>query len=209
MKRTISGLYAVTPEYADTGRLLAAVNAALEGGARLVQYRSKCADVARRHEQAAELVALCHRHGVPLIVNDDVRLAALAEADGVHLGEQDPPLLEARINLGPDKIIGVSCYRDLARARAAEGEGADYVAFGSFYPSPTKPAAPVCPVTLLAEAKRILHIPIVAIGGITPDNARALVEAGADAVAVISALFDAADVRAAARRFSALFETVH
>lgn len=209
MKARIEGLYALTPDLPDTARLLALVEQALEGGARLVQYRSKSTDVALRHEQAAELVELCHRHGVPLIVNDDIRLAALTDADGVHLGRDDAPLSEARINLGPEKIVGVSAYCDLDRARQLAAAGADYVAFGSFFPSPTKPQAPLCPVARLAEAKRVLTVPVVAIGGITPDNAAALIDAGADALAVISALFDAPDVRAAAARFARLFATLH
>lgn len=209
MKARLHGLYALTPDIADTARLLTLVAQALEGGARLVQYRSKSRDVALRHEQASELAELCHRHGVPLIINDDVRLAALTEADGVHLGRDDAPIAEARINLGEDKIIGVSCYADIDRARAAEAQGADYVAFGSFFPSPTKPEASPCPVGLLSEAKKVLHIPVVAIGGITPENAAQLIAAGADAVAVISALWDAPDVRVAAARFARLFATSH
>lgn len=209
MKPRIEGLYALTPELADTARLLDLVEQALEGGARLVQYRSKSDDVALRHEQAAELVELCHRHGVPLIVNDDVRLAALTDADGIHLGESDAPLHEARINLGPDRIIGVSCYQDLERARRLAAQGADYVAFGSVYPSPTKTAARPCPLSLITEAKRVLDVPVVAIGGITPENAPAVIAAGADALAVISGLFDAPDVRLAAARFASLFATKH
>lgn len=209
MKLAIKGLYAITPETADTAQLLDKTRAALAGGAQLVQYRSKSADVALKHEQATELLELCRDFQVPLIINDDVRLAALIGADGVHLGEDDARLIEARINLGPDRIIGVSCYQDLARALRFEAEGADYVAFGSFYPSPTKPGARPCPLRLLAEAKAKLHLPVVAIGGITLDNARPLIEAGADAVAVISALFDAPDVKACAQAFASLFTTRH
>lgn len=209
MKATIKGLYAITPEIADTAALLDKVAQALDGGASLVQYRSKSEDVALKHEQATELIELCHRHHVPLIINDDVRLAALTEADGVHVGEDDASLKEARINLGPDKIIGVSCYQDLARARELAAWGADYVAFGSFYPSPTKPEARPCPLGLLTEAKRVLRVPVVAIGGVTTENAAALVAAGADAVAVISALFDSADVRRTAAQFASLFQTKH
>jgi thiamine-phosphate pyrophosphorylase len=174
-----------------------------------VQYRSKSEDVALIHEQAAELLELCRRHRVPLIINDDVRLAALTDADGVHVGQDDASLKEARLNLGPDKIIGVSCYQDIARARNLEAQGADYVAFGSFYPSSTKPEARPCPLGLLTEAKQVLHVPVVAIGGITPDNAPALVHAGADAVAVISALFDSPDIRVVAAQFASLFQTKH
>lgn len=209
MKPAIKGLYAITPETNDTALLLDKTQAALRGGAALVQYRSKSADIALKHEQANELLELCRGFHVPLIVNDDVRLAALIDADGVHVGENDARLMEARINLGPDKIIGVSCYQDLARALRFETEGADYVAFGSFYPSSTKPGAQPCPLSLLTEAKAKLHLPIVAIGGITLENARPLIDAGADAVAVISALFDAADVAACAQEFANLFATRH
>ncbi|MDD5240683.1 MAG: thiamine phosphate synthase [Sulfuricella sp.] len=202
----IGGLYAITPECADTARLLQMVEQALKGGARLVQYRSKQADPALRHEQASELLTLCQRFRVPLIVNDDVRLADLTGADGVHLGRGDGGVREARLILGPGKIIGVSCYDDLQLALDAETQGADYVAFGCFFPSPTKPGAMAAPLALLHEAKQSLSIPVVAIGGITPDNAGALAEAGADAVAVISALFDHGDIQACAGRFAFILE---
>lgn len=209
MLTAIKGLYAITPECADTAALLDQVKQVLRGGAQLIQYRSKSENVALKHEQATELRALCRTFHVPLIINDDMRLAALIDADGVHLGETDPSLKEARINLGPDKIIGVSCYQDLDRARQFAEQGADYVAFGSFYPSPTKPQARPCPLSLLTQAKAKLQIPVVAIGGITPDNAPALIQAGADALAVISALFEAADIELAAHIFSSLFATKH
>ena len=209
MKMAIKGLYAITPEIANTYALLAKVKQALQGGAQAVQYRSKSKDVALKHEQASELLALCRQFRVPLIVNDDVRLATLIDADGAHLGADDAPLKEARINLGPDKIIGVSCYQDIQQALRLETQSADYVAFGSFYPSPTKPQARPCPLALLVEAKTKLHVPLVAIGGITPDNARALIAAGADSVAVISALFDAPDIELTAYYFASLFATKH
>jgi thiamine-phosphate pyrophosphorylase len=201
------GLYALTPETADTERLLTQVEAALLGGAAAVQYRDKSGDVARRHEQASELVALCRRFGVPLIVNDDLRLADLADADGVHLGREDASLREARIILGRDKFVGASCYQSLELAQAAQAAGADYVAFGSFYPSPTKPAAPRADLALLHQATQALRVPLVAIGGITLGNAPSLLDAGADSLAVLSALFDAPDIRAAARALNQLFET--
>jgi thiamine-phosphate pyrophosphorylase len=207
MLRFPGGVYAITPETADTERLLAQVEAALQGGVAAVQYRDKSGDVARRHEQASELVALCHRYGAPLIVNDDLRLADLAGADGVHLGRDDGGLREARIILGPGKFVGASCYQSLERAQAAQAAGADYVAFGSFYASPTKPAAPRASLDLLRAAAPAVHVPLVAIGGITLANAPELLDAGADCLAVLSALFDAADVRAAAHDFNQLFET--
>jgi thiamine-phosphate pyrophosphorylase len=201
------GVYAITPETADTKRLLAQVEAALAGGVAAVQYRDKSGDVARRHEQASELAALCRRFGAPLIVNDDLRLADLAGADGVHLGRDDGSIREARIILGKGKFIGASCYQSLELAQAAQAAGADYVAFGSFFASPTKPAAGRADADLLRAATRVLRIPIVAIGGITAANAPQLIDAGADSVAVLSALFDAADTRAAARALNQLFET--
>ena len=201
------GVYAITPETADTERLLAQVEAALAGGIAAVQYRDKSGDVARRHEQASELVALCRRYGAPLIVNDDLRLADLADADGVHLGRDDASLREARIILGKGKFVGASCYQSLDLALAAQAAGADYVAFGSFFASPTKPAAPRASVELLHAAAPAIRVPIVAIGGITPGNAPALIDAGADSLAVLSALFDAPDIRAAARDLNQLFET--
>ena len=201
------GLYAITPENLDTERLLMQVEAALIGGVAAVQYRDKSTDVARRHEQASELAALCRQFSVPLIVNDDLRLADLADADGVHLGRDDGSLREARIILGARKFIGATCYQSLDLARAAQTAGADYVAFGSFFPSPTKPAAPRADTDLLREAAWAIQIPIVAIGGITRTNAPQLLDAGADSLAVLSALFDAPDVRAAAQDLNQLFES--
>ena len=201
------GLYALTPETTDTERLLTLVEAALAGGVAAVQYRDKSGDVARRHEQASELVALCRRFSVPLIVNDDLRLADLTDADGVHLGRDDGSLREARIILGRDKLIGASCYQSLELAQAAQAAGADYVAFGSFFASPTKPAAPRASLDLLRDAAPVIHVPLVAIGGITLANAPQLLDAGADCIAVLSALFDAPDVRAAAHALNQLFVT--
>ena len=201
------GLYAITPQTADTERLLTQVEAALAGGAAAVQYRDKSGDVARRHEQASELVALCRRFGVPLIVNDDLRLADLCDADGVHLGRDDGSLREARIILGRDRFIGASCYQSLDLAQAAQAAGADYVAFGSFFTSPTKPAAPRASLDLLRTAGPVIHVPLVAIGGITLANAPQLLDAGADSLAVLSAVFDAPDVHAAAHALNQLFVT--
>ena len=205
----IKGLYAITPECADTAALLEKVKQALRGGAALVQYRSKSNNVALKHEQATELLRLCQSFRIPLIINDDMRLAVLIEADGVHLGETDLTLKEARFNLGPNSIIGVSCYQDLDRAVQLAGQGADYVAFGSFYPSPTKPDAKPCPLSVLTQARAKLPTPIVVIGGITPKNAPALIQAGADAVAVISALFETADIELTANLFTSFFAVKH
>ena len=200
----VRGLYAISD--GPRADLLDACAAALAGGATILQYRDKSSEHARRLDEARALQALCLRHRVPLIVNDDIALAAAVGAAGVHLGEDDAAIAEARARLGASAIIGVSCYDSLERARQFAALGADYLAFGAFFPSPTKPHARVAALQLLREAKP-LGLPLVAIGGITHDNASLLVEAGADAVAVISALFGAADVRAAALRFSALFDT--
>lgn len=205
MKAAVRGLYAVTPDIADTAQLRAKVEAALAGGAVLVQYRNKTADQNLRQHQAATLLALCRGHGVPLVINDHLDLVGAIDADGLHLGKDDTVLPEARARLGPSKLLGASCYDRIENAVAAVQAGADYVAFGSFFLSSVKPGAVRAPLTLLGEARRRLGIPVVAIGGITLDNAPQLIAAGADALAVISALFSAPDVRVAAERFSHLF----
>ena len=206
MSHRISGLYAVTPDGADTPALLAGVEAALSGGARLLQYRNKSADAALRLTQGRALLALCRQYQVPLIINDHLELALALDAQGLHVGGEDGPVAEARKRLGRDKILGVSCYGRIENGRAAAEAGATYVAFGGFFPSKVKPGAARTPVSLLGEAKRAVKLPVVAIGGITLDNAPQLISAGADAVAVISALFEAADVRATAQRFTNLFK---
>lgn len=205
MTREISGLYAVTPDVADTRRLIATAQAALAGGAHLLQYRNKPAPAALRLSQASALLVLCRRYRVPLIINDDLDLALAVSADGLHLGAEDGSLAAARARLGTAKILGASCYDRLELALEAARLGADYVAFGSFFPSSVKPGAVRAPLTLLRDAKRRLSMPVVAIGGITLENAPQLIAAGADGVAVISALFGADDVELAARRFNALF----
>jgi thiamine-phosphate pyrophosphorylase len=202
--RRLRGLYAITPEATDTDALAAAVAACLEGGAALVQYRAKGGAPAHALEQARRLAGLCRAHGVPLIVNDSVELALASGADGVHLGREDAAARAVRARW-PGAIIGVSCYGDPARARDAAADGADYVAIGSVFASATKPAAVRAPLELIELARQASGLPVAAIGGITTDNAPAAVAAGADMVAVISALFDAADVRAAALAFSGLF----
>jgi thiamine-phosphate pyrophosphorylase len=201
----IRGLYAVTPDERDTAVLAAKVRAALAGGATLVQYRNKAVDSATRREQAITLLQICRVREVPLIINDDLRLALDIDADGVHLGEDDGSLEAARARLATDKIVGASCYDRLPLARAAQRSGASYVAFGSFFSSNVKPAAVCAPLQLLRDAKASMAIPVVAIGGITAVNAPQLVAAGADCIAVISALFAAGDVEAAARQFVRVF----
>jgi thiamine-phosphate pyrophosphorylase len=202
----IRGLYAVTPDERNTVALVAMVRAAIAGGANLVQYRNKTADASARRVQARALLEACRARAVPLIINDDLDLALEVDADGVHLGEDDGSLAIAAARLGPGKILGASCYDRLPAALAAQRSGATYVAFGSFFASGVKPGARSAPVVLLREAKALVRVPVVAIGGITPDNAPQLVAAGADSVAVISALFAAGDVQVAARRFATIFQ---
>lgn len=198
------GLYALTPGLTDTRVLTAKVRAALAGGASAIQYRNKDGNAALRLEQAVALRDIST--GVPLIVNDDVELAAAVAADGVHLGRDDAGVAAARARLGRRALIGVSCYDSLERAQAAVDDGADYIAFGSFYGSRVKPDAVRAAPSLLSEAKRRWRVAVVAIGGITPGNATPLLAAGADALAVISALFDADDIEAAARSFRRMFD---
>ena len=203
----LRGLYAVTPDEGDTGRLSTMVDAAIAGGATAVQYRNKAASQALRREQAGALARLCRKRGALLIVNDDAGLAAEVDADGVHIGEDDGAIDAARAQLGRDRIVGVSCYDDPDRARSLAVAGADYVAFGSFFASRVKPGARHADVSLIRGAKS-LGVPVVAIGGITSHNAPLLVEAGIDAVAVISDVFahdDPADVTRAAARIAACF----
>jgi thiamine-phosphate pyrophosphorylase len=199
------GLYALTPDEPDTARLVGLVRAALAGDAAAVQYRSKSLEASLRREQAVVLLDLCRGAGVPLIVNDDIELASAIGADGVHLGRDDGDLVAARRRIGPGRILGASCYNRLELAHRACDAGADYVAFGSAFASPTKPAAVRAPLELYREAHRALAVPIVAIGGITVDNAPALIRAGVDSLAVITALFGARDVAARAREFRDLF----
>ena len=198
----IKGLYAITPDERDTAEMLRKVRLALLGGARVLQYRNKAADAALRLEQARALREITHEFSVPLIINDDVLLAQQVGADGVHLGGDDGSAVAARAQSGSGMIIGVSCYNRLALAHQAIQQGADYVAFGSFFASPVKPDAVAASTDLLRQARREIALPIVAIGGITAGNCAQLLEAGANALAVISAVFSAADIRDAARKFS-------
>ncbi len=199
------GLYAVTADrYPDSERLVDEVEAALAGGAVMVQFRDKSNDAAWRLATARSLQARCAAHGALLIVNDDIALAQAVGAAGVHLGRDDGSPAAARARLGAGAIIGVSCYDEFDRAVDAAGAGADYIAFGSLFPSPTKRGAVRCDLSLLARA-RALGPAIVGIGGVTLENAPEAIAAGADALAVISALFDSGDVRGVAERFAQLW----
>lgn len=205
MQTRLRGLYAITPDQANRDALLAGVEAALRGGCRLLQYRDKVSAMPERVRRARALRDLTARHGARLLINDDIALACLVDADGVHLGRDDGCLPAARALLGPDKLLGASCYADFARAQAASRAGADYVAFGAVFPSPTKPEAPRAGLELFTRARAELAAPSCAIGGITLDQAPALIAAGADLIAVITDLFGAADVTARAAAYQHLF----
>jgi len=195
------GLYALTPADWSPARLLPAAKAVLDGGVRVLQYRAKPRpdpDVAR------ELLKLCVQAGAALIINDDIELAAIVNAHGIHLGRDDGDPRRARELLGDEAIIGVSCYDDLDRARELATAGPDYLAFGSLFASPTKPDAVNCPPDVLTAARE-LGLPVTAIGGITLDNAQIAVDAGADLLAVITDLFEAEDIEQRARQFQELF----
>ncbi len=203
-----SGLYVITdsqPVPAD--RLVDRVALAIAGGAVMVQFRDKQNPAAQRERTAVALAEMCRQRGVPLIINDDIGLAARVDAAGVHLGQGDATPGEARARLGDQAIIGVSCYNRLERARQAQAAGASYVAFGRFFPSTTKPGAVQARTALLTEARRELELPVVAIGGITPENGSTLVAAGAHLLAVVHGVFGQTDTRAAARHYANLFET--
>ena len=199
------GLYLLTPDDADTARLLARVQPLLAAGVAMLQYRNKAADSCLRRDQARALLSSCREFNTPLIVNDDWRLAAELGADGAHLGEHDGELRAARAALGTGPILGASCYDRFDFAERAAANGASYVAFGAFFASGTKPGARRADPQLLREASSLL-LPRVAIGGITPDNGASLVAAGADLLAVIGAVFDATDPLAALRAFHSCFE---
>ena len=197
----LSGLYVIT---ADTTSV-EDVASAIRGGASVVQYRDKSADASARLKKSGALRRLCSDTDTLLIINDDVELAATVGADGVHLGRDDADCARARERLGDGAIVGVSCYNEFARAEAAARAGASYIAFGAFFPSPTKPEAPRATPDLIVRARQELSLPVVAIGGITPQNGASLIAAGADMLAVITAVFSQPDIAGASRRFSDLF----
>lgn len=196
-----SGLYAITPADWPAARLLPAVDQALAGGIAALQYRAKPTP---DRELARALLARCRQAGVPLIINDDLATAEAIGADGVHLGRDDGSLTAARQRLGPHALLGVSCYNDMARARQAVADGADLIAFGSLFSSPTKPQAVSCPLSLLTEA-RTLGPTVCGIGGVTLERAAGAIEAGAELLAVISDLFEADDISARAQAYARLF----
>ena len=201
-----SGIYAITDELLlPANKLLTASRIALENGIALLQYRSKSSAAEVRLHEAQALAILCAEFNTPLLINDDVELCAAVNAAGVHLGRQDASLASARERLGPQAIIGVTCHASLTDALRAEQQGADYVAFGRFFPSRTKPNAGAAALTLLGEARQRLNIPIVAIGGIDAQNGASVIEAGADMLAVIHSLFGYADIAKQTRDLVNLF----
>lgn len=202
----LRGLYAVTPDLTNGTQLLEQVEAALSGGCRILQYRDKISDKPEQLARAKALRALTRRFGATLLLNDDIALASLVGADGVHLGRDDGNLRAARAILGPDRVLGASCYADFQSAAAASAAGVDYIAFGAAYPSPTKPDAPRAALTLFARAASELPVPVCAIGGITLDNAPPLIAAGTSLIAVITDLFSAPDIAARAAQYQQLFE---
>ncbi|MDP3777902.1 thiamine phosphate synthase [Methylotenera sp.] len=203
----IKGLYAITPDEQDTDILLAKVEAALQGGIGILQYRNKLADHKLKTQQARALLPLCRQYQVPFIINDSIKLCLTLDADGVHFGADDGNLAEARVRLGNDKILGASCYNRFDLALSAQQLGADYVAFGACFASSTKPNAPVAGLHLFTQAKAELHVPAVAIGGITLENAPLAIAAGASSVAVINAIFNADDVKLTSQQFTKLFQS--
>lgn len=202
----LRGLYAVTPELADAGQLTRQVEDALRGGCRWLQYRDKASAAAERRRRAEALLALCRRYNARLLINDDLDLALALDADGVHLGRDDGDLIAARTALGRSKVLGASCYDDFQLARQAAGAGADYVAFGAVYPSPTKPSAVPAPLDLFRRCRGELKIPACAIGGITVANAPPLISVGASLLAVITDLFSAPEIATRAAAYQRLFE---
>jgi len=202
----IKGLYAITPDSADLNTLIQKTKSAIEGGAFMVQYRSKIQDRDVKMQQCAAILRLCREYEIPCIVNDDVEMCRVLEADGVHLGEKDDNIAEVRHILGEDAIIGSSCYDQLNRAKSAQKEGASYVAFGAMFPTSTKPNAPRATLALLKEAKREIQIPIVAIGGITVNNAHDVIKTGIDTIAVITSLYEAKSIKETAETLSKMFQ---
>lgn len=202
----LAGLYAITDEHLITEKdFNKAVEAALQGGAKIIQYRDKSHDQKKRFQQASTLQSLCQDYQALCIINDDIELALAVNADGVHLGRDDVALTQARHALGDDAIIGVSCYNDISLAIQAEKNTASYVAFGAIYPSPTKPNAPCAGLAIIKQAKQELFIPVCSIGGITQENIRQVIQHGSDMTAVISGLFATDDIKNSAHYFSQQF----
>lgn len=201
----MKGLYLVTPDWGDTDALIKVTETALSVGVGLLQYRHKTANGELRLEQASALLKLCRQHNVPFIVNDHIDLCIALDADGIHVGGTDASVAVVRTLIGKDKILGASCYGDFALAEQAQIAGASYVAFGGFYPSRVKKYEVSTPASIVSKAKSQLTLPVCAIGGMTPENAKPLVKEGADMVAAISSVYSADDISIAVKEFAALF----
>lgn len=209
-RNRLRGLYAITDEtLIPEAQFHHIIKQALQGGAGIIQYRDKSDNLEKRKKQASELRMLCNQYDALLLINDDLELARLVNADGIHLGEKDATISEARSFLGEDAIIGISCYNQLELAIKAENEGANYIAFGAFFTSPIKPEARTAELDLIVEAKQRLTTPICAIGGINLNNAKKVFDAGADMVAVISGIFAQPQVKAVSRQISDLAHSQH
>ena len=203
----IKGLYAVTPDEKDLFALSSKVESCIRGGARLIQYRSKGLSKTEQNKQAREIKMVCDRYKVPLIINDNVELCRIINANGVHLGEDDDSLEKARLVLGPSKIIGVSCYNSIDRVRKAVDRGATYIALGACFPSKTKPHAPTASLDLIDLVLKNFKIPVVAIGGINLENIELLTNKGISCVALINSLFKSKDIEGTARQFTGLLKS--
>jgi thiamine-phosphate pyrophosphorylase len=206
MSKLLRGLYAITDPQLCRDQLVAQVSQAIAGGAQIIQYRNKMAGARQKLAEARQLKELCEQQQRLLIINDDVELAMAVDADGVHIGQSDMALANARKLLGNNKIIGVTCNNQLPWAIEARRQGADYIALGRFFSSNTKPDAPAASIDLLTQARQQLDIPIVAIGGITAANAQQLIEAGADMLAVIHAIFAQPNIKTAAEQIQQHFK---
>ncbi len=204
--KKLSGLYAITDaSVINSQKIIVNVEQALRGGARLIQYRDKSDDLQQHLEACLAIRKLTRKFNAVFIVNDDIKLALATKADGVHLGQDDTSLIEARAQIGSKAIIGISCYNRFDLAEQAAKDGADYIAFGRFFPSRTKPDAELADIILIEQAKQKLDIPVVAIGGITTENGVALIQAGADMLAMVDGLFGQANIETAAKNYQALF----
>ena len=202
----IKGLYAVTPEEKDLFVLSSQVESCIKGGARLIQYRSKKLSKVEQSKQASKIKVVCDYYKVPLIINDDIELCSILDADGVHLGENDGNLEKARFILGPEKIVGVSCYNSIDRVKISQDKGATYVALGACFQSATKPNAPIASVDLIALVLKNFQVPLVAIGGITLENIDLIIKEGVECCAVINSLFKSQDIEGTAKQFSSLLQ---
>ncbi len=203
----IEGLYAVTPEENNLSLLKDQVESAIKGGAKFVQYRSKILSKKHRKEQAGEIKKVCDCYQIPLIINDDIELCSILDADGVHLGENDDTLEKARLILGPSKIIGVSCYNSIDRVTKAQENGANYIALGSCFPTLTKPDAPLVAIDFIGLVLKNFQVPLVAIGGISLENIELLTNKGVRCCAIVSSLFESQNIEGTARQFSSLLTT--